>query len=86
MKSILALFSLSSVLLFTTAIAEEVNPRALDDKNTPSQQSKEASKGGKAKSTENATEQQADPNIKTNTHPDKHKSGHDSTSGSTKSH
>lgn len=86
MKTIVAMVSLSSALLCTTAIAEEVNPRALDDKNTPSQQGEKVSKGAKAKSSENATEQQSDPHIKTNKHPDQHKSGHDSTSSSSKTH
>ncbi|MBL8506563.1 MAG: hypothetical protein JNJ51_09420 [Methylobacillus glycogenes] len=86
MKLIIAVLSIGSVMLCTSAYAEQVNPRALDDKNTPSQQDKESSKGAKAKSTENATEQQSDPNIKSKTHPDKQKSGHDSTTSSTKTH
>ncbi|WP_025872566.1 hypothetical protein [Methylobacillus glycogenes] len=77
MKQIVAMFSLSSFLLCSTAFAEQVNPRALDDKNTSSQQNKD-SKGAKTKSMENATEQQSDPNVKSNQHPDKQKTGHDS--------
>lgn len=86
MKLIIAVLSIGSVMLCSSAYAEQVNPRALDDKNTPSQQDKESSKGAKAKSTQNATEQQADPNIKSDKHPDKHKSTHDSGMDNQKSH
>lgn len=77
MKQIITMLSLSSFLLCSSAFAEQVNPRALDDKNTSSQQSKDG-KEEKTKSMENATEQQSDPNVKSNQHPDKQKSGHDS--------
>lgn len=69
MKSILCIAALSfSLGLSGTYAAEEINPRALDDANTPRNQDEKASKDGKQKAIENATDQQADPNVKPSGH------------------
>ncbi|MCB5191482.1 hypothetical protein LG198_12155 [Methylobacillus arboreus] len=64
MKSVLCTIALSLGLGLAPAYAEEINPRALDDANTHKGQEKKASTDGKQKAVENATDQQADPNIK----------------------
>ncbi|MDR5171408.1 hypothetical protein IHQ56_06220 [Methylobacillus flagellatus] len=69
MKSILCIAALSLGLGLSTAYAaEEINPRALDDANTPRNQDEKASRDGKQKAIENATDQQADPNVKPSRH------------------
>ncbi|ABE49711.1 hypothetical protein [Methylobacillus flagellatus] len=69
MKSIVCIAALSLGLGLSGAYAaEEINPRTLDDANTPRQQDEKAARGGKQKAIENATEQQADPNVTPSRH------------------